>query len=162
MSDVAGSQAIMNYVGNLNITFSGNFQVSVDVSGLTTSLLGATGGLAINNPNNNSQWADIYGWNNFVALSNNYTGTGLSMTATHIAGDQYLLSISGNTNGSQYYPYFLLGGAGGSVINTVTFTNFNLIADNITGVVSTPIPAAIWLVGTGLLGIFGFIKRSNG
>ncbi len=163
MSSVAGSHDALNYVGNNNLTFTGNYQHSVVISDLRTGTPGyGAAGLTVFPSNGTPIDADIYGFNNACCGSTNLIGA--TVTDTQIGINQDLLTISGNTSVYKYTFSLFLGQVYNPATasnNSVTFTNLNITADNISGVVSTPIPSAIWLVGTGLLGIFRFIKRES-
>ena len=151
-----------NYLSNglvqvfSNFTFSGNYQLTVDVSGLRTGLGDrAEAGLGITNGITGS---DVFGYNNH-SYSNANNWLGASTLSDIQIGLEDRLTIAGNSNGSQLkLNIFLMQEYSGIAANSVTFTNLTLTADSISQV---PVPPAMVLFASGLLVLGALRKKSK-
>jgi hypothetical protein len=97
---------------------------------------------------------------NFTVLSgSNFTATSTvtGNTITLFGDDQFVLAISLD-NINWFEPISWTEGAADSGIYAITFTNGVSISTNVSPV---PVPAALWLFGTGLLGLVAVARRKN-
>jgi len=72
------------------------------------------------------------------------------------------------SNGFDYTPYSVLGlqASGGSTVLGLSFKTdadyLNLDDVSVTQSANVPLPGAVWLLGSGLLGLMGFRKKTFG
>ncbi len=82
--------------------------------------------------------------------------SGGGQVAQQFAADNSLGNETVSLIGFQNLTSLILGGAG-----TLGFANIGTVDNINTSLNPVPVPAAVWLFGTGLIGLFGFSKRKK-
>jgi hypothetical protein len=128
------------------MTFANMSNVGNGLNGDLSTLVGSytTGGTsyALGNPNFNV-WGEGTG---AVGGSTNLYGQGLDQSNIGLGTQTTLFGVTGNGNAGKVQSY-VLG------------TNLTLTSAGVLQVSSVPLPAAVWLFGSGLLGLIGVGRR---
>jgi len=97
---------------------------------------------------------------NFVAAGSNFsaTSTVTSNVTTLYNDSQFVIALTDNTDWFEPVSWYEL--ASGSNLYDITFSNGSVLSIDATPTV-VPIPAAVWLFGSGLIGLLGFARRKK-
>jgi len=97
-----------------------------------------------------------------VAAGSDFTATSVvsSNSITLFDDAQFVVALTDNL-GSWFEPTSWVETAPGTNIYEVTFVNGAVLSIDATPTTVIPVPAAIWLFGSGLLGLIGIARRKN-
>jgi len=97
---------------------------------------------------------------NIVAAGSNFSATStVTNSSTTLYNDsQFVIALTDNTDWFEPVSWYEL--ASGSNLYDITFSNGSVLSIDATPTV-VPIPAAVWLFGSGLIGLLGFARRKK-
>jgi hypothetical protein len=160
------------YTGLVNTT---NFKTPGVAQFVTTTYGNGTNALSISNNSTLTKYAnintDINNINSNSGGASTFEGSNPATSGvwdvTNTAGLAYWdggQTPNGNVIGAQQNLYYVTAGVGGAVSTKVSYTVEGLASLSAAGLVlsappTVPLPPAIWLLGSGLLGLTGVARR---
>ena len=113
----------------------------------------------INDPANNTTWAD-----GIIDIAEVFTASGIALdsTFTFMRGD-FILDTTNTLRFNGFEDEFFLGfnNTGLTAENFDVDANEPLLLINPSNIAPVPVPAAVWLFGSGLIGLAGFMRRKK-
>jgi hypothetical protein len=147
------------FLGDMLFDWNGNNGINVKIALDAAGLLGALPNMSPGDVINQASCA-LSGSNCSIAATEGlHAGADYyPMGALPVATTTYNVNSAGTAIVSD-------DGIGGSPMDNGPFPNFNINIDmtsvTLTSINPVPVPAAIWLFGTGLVGLFGFVRRKH-
>jgi hypothetical protein len=179
-ADAAGDSLVWSVQGGQynGTNTAANFGVKGNAQFVTTSAGDSTGKLALNETTNLLHWANLSADISQINVNSggassvegasaagagiwdSNTPSGVSgwysngpVTGNVLGGTQALFYVTGNgTSNLAHVSYSTLG-------TTADLTSGGLVLTSGTGTTTTPLPAAVWLLGSGLFGLAGVARR---
>lgn len=146
----------------VNFSFSGDVEYSTGYGGLTAddwvivtgtfnddALVGGTGTIQFGGATGNSLSIQA-GTYSFTEANDALTSASISLVAGDLAAFDYAAITGVNGAVANFDSFFLSFGAGGELVGTWQTT---------VAITPVPVPAAVWLMSSGLLGLAGFARR---
>ena len=171
--DIFSSQISVSYNAGTNAFSASGFATTLDDDGIGAPETIVFGGfnynIAASIDNAGVLAGGTFSIGGTVGSLGFFSGTLLTGNLTAIGFDtasdplEFLFDVTGGDAAALY------GGLGGIILNTSGFggtwgtsfgTSFGGVADTF-GVSAIPVPAAVWLFGTALVGLIGFGKRKS-